>query len=67
MKPNTTNLQAYRKGVSNLASGVAQCKEQSLLYGKCINENYYQVSKGLCSKEFELFKNCVQTKLKKKW
>jgi hypothetical protein len=28
MKPNTTNLQAYRKGVSNLASGVAQCKEQ---------------------------------------
>lgn len=46
--------------VRSIASGMGSCPTQAAAYGKCIASNYKNVSKGMCQKEFETFKQCVQ-------
>ncbi|KAL1930906.1 hypothetical protein VTP01DRAFT_10043 [Rhizomucor pusillus] len=55
------------KGVRLLAQGVASCSAQATAYGKCVASRYQDVHKDLCVKEFEAFRQCVQTTLKRKW
>lgn len=47
-------------GVRLLANGVASCSAQASIYGKCIAANYQGVTKDMCQKEFQAFKQCVQ-------
>lgn len=57
-----SKLQTMSKstGVRLLANGVASCSAQASIYGKCIAANYQGVTKDMCQKEFQAFKQCVQ-------
>jgi hypothetical protein len=48
------------KGITGLAKGVASCPAQAAAYGQCITKSYKDVQQGMCQKEFEVFKSCVQ-------
>lgn len=48
------------KGIAGLAKSVASCPAQATAYGQCIVASYKDVQQGMCQKEFEAFKSCVQ-------
>ncbi|PWN88150.1 hypothetical protein FA10DRAFT_287705 [Acaromyces ingoldii] len=62
--------------VRDLAKASAACSEAGRRYAACVIKAQFDdagpgagqgIQRGLCDQEFSLFKECVQTKMKKKW
>ncbi|PWN44666.1 hypothetical protein IE81DRAFT_276493, partial [Ceraceosorus guamensis] len=62
MRPSSTTRRDLQPVVT-LGKAVAQCKPQAQVYGACILASYESVDRNMCQKEFEKFKDCVQTKV----
>ncbi|KAI7870828.1 hypothetical protein BDF14DRAFT_1417484 [Spinellus fusiger] len=60
-------MEKRTKGITVLAKGVMTCSSQASVYGRCITNSYKDVQKDMCLKEFQLFKECVQQSIKKRW
>ncbi|KAJ9106363.1 hypothetical protein QFC21_001509 [Naganishia friedmannii] len=58
--PAKTVAESGVPALKRLASASKSCSVPSLAYGKCIGASYLDVSKGMCEKEFQAFKECVQ-------
>ncbi|KXS15240.1 hypothetical protein M427DRAFT_56868 [Gonapodya prolifera JEL478] len=61
---------AARKGARLLSHAVSECSTQAIAYGQCIGrvvDEQRDVSKGMCGKEFDAFKVCVQKVAKRRW
>ncbi|GMF06043.1 unnamed protein product [Ambrosiozyma monospora] len=53
--------------MKQLMGATAQCATQSTAYGQCILKHYENINKDVCAAEFQVFKQCVQEHLGKKW
>ncbi|KAI5455103.1 hypothetical protein NCC49_002374 [Naganishia albida] len=65
--PAKTVAETGVPALKRLAGASKACAVQSLAYGKCVGASYLDVSKGMCEKEFQAFKECVQKQMGKKW
>ncbi|GHJ88501.1 hypothetical protein NliqN6_4903 [Naganishia liquefaciens] len=65
--PAKTVAEAGAPALKRLAKASKSCASQSLAYGKCVGASYLDVSKGMCEKEFQAFKQCVQQQMGRKW
>ncbi|CAH7685905.1 hypothetical protein PPACK8108_LOCUS20501 [Phakopsora pachyrhizi] len=64
---NLTKLSHSLYRLSEAAAPTGKCGFHSKAYGKCISNKYQSVESGICKKEFESFKKCVQDVVGKKW
>jgi NADH dehydrogenase [ubiquinone] 1 alpha subcomplex assembly factor 8 len=44
--------------ITKFAAAVAQCAKESAVYGKCIAQDYNNVGKDKCAKEFLRLQQC---------
>ncbi|PWN33820.1 uncharacterized protein FA14DRAFT_190938 [Meira miltonrushii] len=68
----STQSSAKESPIRKLADASKGCSEQGQVYAQCIFKAQFSkegtgVERGICEKEFMAFKECVQTKMGRKW
>lgn len=61
---NSTMAQKVRPA-ARLMSASAKCADLGAAYGLCVLKCYTNISKDACAKEFQLFRACVSSHMKK--
>lgn len=51
---------------ARLMQAGAQCADLGTAYGTCVLKTYNNMNKDTCKKEFDAFRSCVTTHLKRK-
>ncbi|VVT46264.1 uncharacterized protein SAPINGB_P001127 [Magnusiomyces paraingens] len=65
--PNKAGKSSVVRPLKRFSTAVGECAPVGKVYGDCILANYQTVSKNMCLAEFMKLKECVQSKLGKKW
>jgi len=54
---------ASESSLTAFSRAMAACSSKASVYGACVKAHIPEVEKGMCSQEFEAFKQCFYTKL----
>ncbi|TIA73745.1 hypothetical protein E3P92_01773 [Wallemia ichthyophaga] len=67
LKASQSSSSAHSSPLATMSKATATCAPVAKAYGACVASSYEDISKGVCSSEFEAFKNCVTNAMGRKW
>lgn len=61
------SAQRAARPMRRFVEAAGACADQSVAYGNCVLSQYRTISQGACEREFAAFRQCVQSRLGRKW